>query len=237
MNRMRIALTAGLAAVVSLAQAGESDMTATDWPSWRGPSAKGSAAVDAAKLMDDPSQARLVWESEAEIPPSGNNHLGKWTTGWSSPCVADGRVFLFWYEGDEHVIDPGGAAQDPGSVAAQDQECRRQRDRALRRRRYRQDAVEDDADQRPMEGCVQAGNHGRAARQGYGCQPAGNRAAARRADTSAWPPPMGWCLPSARRHGPSASMPPRASSSGTRRSESSMRSSRRRAARSSARIC
>jgi len=77
------------------------------WPCWRGPRADGTAGEipPASALVDKPEDARLVWTSEAWIPPSGRSHMGKFVTGFASPCVSEGRVFLFWYEGDGKVVD------------------------------------------------------------------------------------------------------------------------------------
>jgi outer membrane protein assembly factor BamB len=80
--------------------AGISAMTercwAADWPCWRGPNGDGSAPDPGFKLVDDLSKSRLVWKSEDPIP-SNAERIDSWRAGYSSPVVAGGRVFLFYY--------------------------------------------------------------------------------------------------------------------------------------------
>lgn len=60
------------------------NVSAQDWPQWRGPQQSGSAAGGAALPSQfDPNGPKLLWESEA-VP-----------AGYSSPVVAGGRVFLY----------------------------------------------------------------------------------------------------------------------------------------------
>jgi outer membrane protein assembly factor BamB len=65
-----------------------------DWPCWRGPNGNGSAPDPGFKLVDDLGKAKLLWKSDQEIP---SDCKGRWAGGFSSPVVADGRVFLFYY--------------------------------------------------------------------------------------------------------------------------------------------
>jgi len=94
---------AGLAALMALgtalaveAWAAEvpSITKARDYPCWRGPNGNGSAPDPGFKLVDDMSKAKLLWTSEEEI---ASDCKGRWAGGFSSPVVADGRVFLFYY--------------------------------------------------------------------------------------------------------------------------------------------
>jgi hypothetical protein len=66
---------------------------AAAWPCWRGPLGGGVAPDPGVKLVDDFTKAKLVWTSEDQIP-YGYETRGGWQGGYSSPVVADGRVFL-----------------------------------------------------------------------------------------------------------------------------------------------
>jgi outer membrane protein assembly factor BamB len=70
------------------------------WPCWRGPDGSGSAS-SGVKLLEDISQAKLVWKSEwipgvyGAIIQSGN----------SGVIVADGKVFLIYQVPNDDVYD------------------------------------------------------------------------------------------------------------------------------------
>lgn len=80
---MRISLAAALVlCFVSISFA------ADDWPQWRGPNRDGAAASSPQLITTLPSEGlKPTWVSE-KVPGGGNG-------GWSSPIVADGRVYLF----------------------------------------------------------------------------------------------------------------------------------------------
>ncbi|GDY11895.1 hypothetical protein LBMAG53_07730 [Planctomycetota bacterium] len=82
--------------------------TGADWPSWAGPRGSLRAKTTPAVLVDDLAKARLIWRSEAALPQGPgslftlrspmdaiDSRLGG---GGSSPIMADGRVFLNYYE-------------------------------------------------------------------------------------------------------------------------------------------
>jgi outer membrane protein assembly factor BamB len=72
------------------------DLKKAPWPCWRGPYSNGSAPEQGIQLIDDLSQAKLVWVSEDTIPGAYMSHGGVayWTGGHSSPIVAEGRVYI-----------------------------------------------------------------------------------------------------------------------------------------------
>jgi outer membrane protein assembly factor BamB len=78
-----------------------------DWPTWRGPHGNGSAGMASVPLVDRLSKATLVWQSEY-MPSTGvfSGDSGGIQSGYSSPIVADGRVYLFYYHGDGKSVDP-----------------------------------------------------------------------------------------------------------------------------------
>ena len=76
--------------------AAEGGPRSAGWPCWRGPNGNGSADAPGLELVDDFAKAKLLWTSEDEIP-SNAEKIDSWRGGYSSPVVADGRVFLFYY--------------------------------------------------------------------------------------------------------------------------------------------
>ena len=74
--------TPTLAAVALLFPAA---LPAADWPQWRGPGRSGAVGGGAVRADAPPAGLPPVWS--AEVP-------GGFRGGWSSPVVADGRVFL-----------------------------------------------------------------------------------------------------------------------------------------------
>ncbi len=79
-----------------------------DWPSWGGPRGSLRATTTPAVLVDDLAKARLIWRSEASLPQGpgslftlrspGDAMDSRLGGGGSSPIMADGRVFLNYYE-------------------------------------------------------------------------------------------------------------------------------------------
>ncbi|MCC5849570.1 MAG: PQQ-like beta-propeller repeat protein [Verrucomicrobia bacterium] len=92
-----------------------------DWPTWHGPKHSMSAADTDTPLIDDFSQARMLWKSE-RTPPArsqiqrygtsnmGRNMRGGPGGGAGSPVVYDGKVYLHYYA-------PSGEASTAESVA------------------------------------------------------------------------------------------------------------------------
>jgi outer membrane protein assembly factor BamB len=75
------------------------------WPCYLGPSGNGGGVSSGLALVEDLAEARLVWSSEARIPhgKAHNPHTlpedkGKPGGGGASPIVADGLVFLWYYQ-------------------------------------------------------------------------------------------------------------------------------------------
>ena len=77
-----------------------------DWPRWLGPDGTMSAASSGAALLTDLRRARLVWRSEQILGPGKGQvtrygDFGTWyrrpSYGGSSPIVAGGRVYLYYY--------------------------------------------------------------------------------------------------------------------------------------------
>jgi outer membrane protein assembly factor BamB len=66
---------------------------AADYPQWRN-DGSGSAADSGVELLEDISQVKLVWESEAELPAIFTR---EWHGGYTGPSVAEGRVFVQYY--------------------------------------------------------------------------------------------------------------------------------------------
>ncbi len=92
-----------------------------NWPTWHGPKHSMSAADTDALLIDDFSQARMLWKSErtpparSQIQRYGSSNLGRNLRGGpgggaASPVVYDGKVYLHYYE-------PSGEASTALSVA------------------------------------------------------------------------------------------------------------------------
>lgn len=71
-------------------------MSSAPCPGWRGPYHNGTAVDAEIELVEDLSQAKLVWKREGPIPGTypragGVNY---WTGGYGVPVVAEGRVYL-----------------------------------------------------------------------------------------------------------------------------------------------
>lgn len=98
---------------------------AVDWPTWHGPNHSLSAALTDTPLIDDFSQARMLWKSE-RTPPSrsqierygtsnmGRNMRGGPGGGGGSPVVYDGKVYFHYYEPSGEVSTAKSVAQERG---------------------------------------------------------------------------------------------------------------------------
>jgi outer membrane protein assembly factor BamB len=99
---MRYAAMIGLLAAM-VASTGWSAERA--WPCWRGPNGDGTTADTGRKPIDSFAQAKRLWISEDAIPGTYEGDARKpkprlqarIAGGYSSPVVADGRVYLFYY--------------------------------------------------------------------------------------------------------------------------------------------
>lgn len=82
-----------------------------NWPCWMGPMHSGVASPTGLELASRLYSSPLVWRSEAKIPDGRTGSVSENTTnpsisgGFASPIVADGRLYLYYYE-------PSGEAQD-----------------------------------------------------------------------------------------------------------------------------
>ena len=82
-----------------------------DWPCWMGPMHSGVATPTGLELVSKLYSSSLVWRSEAKVPDGRTGSSSENTTnpsvsgGFASPIVADGRLYLYYYE-------PAGEAQD-----------------------------------------------------------------------------------------------------------------------------
>jgi len=81
-----------------LAAAQDSAARSKNWPSWRGPFSCGSAD-SGQELVDSLDKTKLLWTS----PPVGLSGCGHGSpdplgTGFCDPVIADGRVYLYWFE-------------------------------------------------------------------------------------------------------------------------------------------
>jgi len=94
--RIVCAGVAALAMAGAAAPGGEVARNGAGWPCWRGPNGNGSADDGGFDLVDDFARAKLLWTS-ADTIPSNDEKFDRWHAGYSSPVVAGGRVFLFYY--------------------------------------------------------------------------------------------------------------------------------------------
>ncbi|TVR07775.1 MAG: hypothetical protein EA401_14605 [Planctomycetota bacterium] len=79
-----------------------------DWPQLGGPRQDWSTLASVDSLIDDMQEARLVWKSETTLPARGQvarygSNIGRFLSrgasgGGSSPILADGRVFIYYFE-------------------------------------------------------------------------------------------------------------------------------------------
>jgi len=75
------------------------------WPCWRGPYHNGSAVDCGAAIIDDLSQAKLVWTSEEVFPPmagTGSDPFQEgdelfYFGGYGDPVAAGGKVYVQYY--------------------------------------------------------------------------------------------------------------------------------------------
>lgn len=70
------------------------------WPRWNGPLSCGAGIDCGYTLVDDYADATVVWKGEEPIP---NSELQPLRSGYCSPVVAAGRVYLFY--GWPHGLD------------------------------------------------------------------------------------------------------------------------------------
>jgi outer membrane protein assembly factor BamB len=78
----------------------------TDYPGWRGPQANGSSVATGHTLVDSLQDARVVWKSEDKTPDSWNWGGQKGPVGgYSSPVVAGGRVYFFYFQPSGELLD------------------------------------------------------------------------------------------------------------------------------------
>jgi outer membrane protein assembly factor BamB len=84
-----------------------------DWTGWRGPFCNGTAADSGLPLVETWEQARLLWRSDERVPGTyegdarggGSRLAGRVPSGYCSPVVAEGRVFLVYYVPNGPVYD------------------------------------------------------------------------------------------------------------------------------------
>lgn len=83
------------------------------WPCWRGPEGSGAAADSGQPMVERVRDARLVWQSEAMIPPGyyegrrrgvAYNNYTKNQCGFCGPVLADGRLYLHYWEPAGEVV-------------------------------------------------------------------------------------------------------------------------------------
>ncbi len=82
------------------------------WPQLHGPTGDGAAIDCGFTLVDDFTKARKVWTSEALVPSSEINRGGCLRTGYATPVVTAGRVYLYY-------TWPSGFPEDPSTVTAE----------------------------------------------------------------------------------------------------------------------
>jgi len=124
-SSVRVATQAILAGLVCGSLTAASWPLADDpgWPRWRGPYGNGAAVDPGYPLVADIRKARLVWQSQQEIPPPHDEGMEQvWTGGYASPIVAEGKVFLYYFlphgrrtprfnQADVHIFGPKAKSQ------------------------------------------------------------------------------------------------------------------------------
>lgn len=78
---------------------------APSWPGWRGPYGSGAGVETGQALVTEYAKARQLWVSGEAVPGTyegdarggGNRVLSRIPGGYSSPVVAEGKVFLAFY--------------------------------------------------------------------------------------------------------------------------------------------
>jgi outer membrane protein assembly factor BamB len=78
------------------------------WTHWLGPDGSLRGASRGGSLVGDPTRAVLRWKAEPHLPNGGKGQVTRYggfgsstrspSGGGSSPIVADGKVYLYWYE-------------------------------------------------------------------------------------------------------------------------------------------
>ena len=87
-----------------------------DYPQWRGPFYNGSGPSSGHTLVDDLTQSRIAWRSEAATPDSwiwSKTLSPLFGAGFSSPVIRDERLYVAYYM-------PSGTAVDTAQVARLD---------------------------------------------------------------------------------------------------------------------
>jgi outer membrane protein assembly factor BamB len=92
----------------------------SDWTHWLGSNGLLRGQLSAGSLVDLPDKARLMWKAEAHLPNGGKGQVTRYggfgsdlrnpSGGGASPVVANGKVYLYWYQ-------PNGPAYVKGEEA------------------------------------------------------------------------------------------------------------------------
>ncbi|GDY12038.1 hypothetical protein LBMAG53_09160 [Planctomycetota bacterium] len=106
-------LVPSIIVVAAVASAEDAAAWRTGWPNYLGPNGNWSAS-DAVPLTDDPRQAPVVWQSEQPTPAGIAWGIQKASGGGSSPVLADGRAFVWYYEPSGGI--PGRVASRPAGA-------------------------------------------------------------------------------------------------------------------------
>jgi len=85
-----------------------------DWPCWRGPTANGCGVPTGRAMVDELQHARLAWRSEARPLDVYRGFPYPIQSGYNGPIVADGKVFLSYYDPRGPVCDEKFVAQAMG---------------------------------------------------------------------------------------------------------------------------
>jgi len=73
-------------------------LEAAGWPCWRGPTGSGSAADYPGEVIDDFSQAKVLWNGEDRPPKCYNGTCSRLTgSGCVSPIVWNNRVYMVYH--------------------------------------------------------------------------------------------------------------------------------------------
>jgi len=102
-----------LAAAQPAAAPEERPIAPADWPCWTGPHGNFSALPSGAELVEDLNAIRPLWTSEEILPGArcadARNVVpkkqGQISVGFSSPVVAGGKVYIYYYVPNGDVFD------------------------------------------------------------------------------------------------------------------------------------
>jgi len=132
MTRTASRLYPVMAAIVVMLVCAPAGMGAEpSWPCWRGPNHNGSAVDCGAAIIDDLSQAKLVWTSEDGFPPmSGTSYYFTkddefpYFGGYGDPIAVGGRVYVQYYRPSGPIDQAGveswrtkNGSKDPSKIA------------------------------------------------------------------------------------------------------------------------